>query len=46
VVKRPEKYGGDLHYVSYEAMEADFAEKKLHPMDLKTAAADLHEPDT
>jgi len=40
VIKRPEKYGGDLHYESYEALEADFAEKKLHPMDLKTAAAD------
>lgn len=40
VVKRPEKYGGDLHYESYEALESDFAEKKLHPMDLKTAAAD------
>lgn len=40
VVKRPEKYGGDLHYESYEALEADFGEKKLHPMDLKTAAAD------
>ncbi len=40
VVKRPEKYGGDLHYENYEALEADFAEKILHPMDLKTAAAD------
>jgi tyrosyl-tRNA synthetase len=40
VVKRPEKYGGDLHYENYEALEIDFAEKKLHPMDLKTAAAE------
>jgi tyrosyl-tRNA synthetase len=40
VVKRPEKYGGDLHYESYEALESDFAEKKLHPMDLKTAGED------
>ncbi|MCZ7373135.1 MAG: tyrosine--tRNA ligase [Candidatus Methanoperedens sp.] len=40
VVKRPEKYGGDLRYESYEALEADFAAKKLHPMDLKTAAAE------
>lgn len=38
-VKRSEKYGGDLHYENYEALETDFAEKKLHPMDLKTAAA-------
>ncbi len=38
-VKRPEKYGGDLHYENYEALESDFAEKKLHPFDLKTVAA-------
>ncbi len=39
VVKRPEKYGGDLHYESYEKIESDFALRALHPMDLKTAAA-------
>ncbi len=39
-IKRPEKYGGDLHYESYEAIESDFAAKALHPMDLKAAAAD------
>ncbi|MCX9010128.1 MAG: tyrosine--tRNA ligase [Candidatus Methanoperedens sp.] len=40
VVKRPEKYGGDLRYNSYEALESDFAARKLHPMDLKAAAAE------
>jgi tyrosyl-tRNA synthetase len=40
VIKRPEKYGGNLHYGSYEALEADFAAKALHPMDLKSAAAE------
>lgn len=40
VVKRPEKYGGDLRYENYEMLEADFAVKKLHPMDLKAAAAE------
>lgn len=40
VVKRPEKYGGDLYYSSYEALESDFASKALHPMDLKAAAAE------
>ncbi|HEX7575307.1 MAG TPA: tyrosine--tRNA ligase [Candidatus Methanoperedens sp.] len=40
VIKRPEKYGGNLHYGSYEALEADFAVKALHPMDLKSAAAE------
>ena len=40
VIKRPEKFGGNLHYENYEALEADFATKALHPMDLKTAAAE------
>ncbi len=40
VVKRPEKYGGDLHYNSYEALESDFAARQVHPMDLKAAAAE------
>ena len=39
-IQRPEKYGGDLHYESYEEMEAAFASKELHPMDLKAGAAD------
>lgn len=39
-IKRAEKYGGDLRYESYEALEADFASKALHPMDLKTAAVE------
>jgi tyrosyl-tRNA synthetase len=40
VIKRPEKYGGDLHYENYEALEADFVARTLHPMDLKSAAAE------
>lgn len=40
VVKRPEKYGGNLNYENYEALVADFEGKKLHPLDLKTAAAE------
>ncbi len=39
-IKRPLKYGGDLHYSSYEALESDFAAKGLHPMDLKAAGAE------
>ncbi|KAF7731853.1 hypothetical protein EC973_007684 [Apophysomyces ossiformis] len=35
VAVRPEKYGGNLVYDSYEALEKDFAEKNLHPGDLK-----------
>jgi len=39
-IKRPEKFGGNVSYDSYEKLEKDFAEKKLHPMDLKTAVAE------
>ncbi|MCU4716908.1 tyrosine--tRNA ligase [Halapricum hydrolyticum] len=40
VVERPEKYGGDLVYESYEELEADFVEEELHPQDLKNAAGE------
>ena len=36
-VKRPEKFGGNIRYDSYEKLEKDFEEKKLHPSDLKNA---------
>lgn len=39
-VKRDQKWGGDLVYKSYEELEKDYADKKLHPMDLKNAVAD------
>lgn len=39
-IVRPEKYGGSLHYSTYESLEKDFAEKKLHPLDLKNGVAD------
>lgn len=39
-IKRPEKWGGDLEYNSYEELEKSFMEKKLHPMDLKQSVAD------
>lgn len=38
-VKRPQKFGGDLLFASYEEMERLYLEKKLHPMDLKKAVA-------
>jgi tyrosyl-tRNA synthetase len=40
VVKRPEKWGGNLSYKSYDELEKDFIDKKLHPMDLKQALAE------
>jgi len=39
-IKRLEKFGGDVVYTSYNNLEKDFAEKKLHPMDLKNAVAE------
>ena len=34
-VERPEKFGGNVSYGSYDELEKDFVEKKLHPGDLK-----------
>ncbi|MCE2505259.1 MAG: tyrosine--tRNA ligase [Nitrosopumilaceae archaeon] len=34
-VERPEKFGGNVSYHDYNQIETDFAEKKLHPGDLK-----------
>jgi tyrosyl-tRNA synthetase len=40
VVRRPEKYGGDLEYASYAALEADLESGELHPQDAKDALAE------
>ncbi len=39
-IQRPEKFGGDITYSSYEDLEKDYEDKKLHPMDLKKAVAE------
>jgi tyrosyl-tRNA synthetase len=39
VIERPAKYGGSISYSSYKEVERDFIDKKIHPMDLKNAAA-------
>lgn len=41
VVERPEKWGGTLRFATYTELEAAFAEKKLHPMDLKNTVVIL-----
>ena len=38
-VSRPEKFGGNITYGSYQELETSYLEKKLHPMDLKKATA-------
>ncbi|MDD2823280.1 MAG: tyrosine--tRNA ligase [Candidatus Daviesbacteria bacterium] len=39
-IKRDEKFGGNVTYNSYEDLEKDYQDKKLHPMDLKNAVAE------
>jgi len=39
VIERLKKFGGNLEYSSYEEIEKDFIEKKLHPLDLKNGVA-------
>ncbi len=39
-VKRPEKFGGDATFKTYDEIEKAFVDKKLHPMDLKNALAE------
>ncbi|MEM0079964.1 MAG: tyrosine--tRNA ligase [Nitrososphaerota archaeon] len=39
-IHRPSKYGGDIEYWSYEELEKDYVEGRLHPADLKNAVAE------
>ncbi len=38
-IKRPEKYGGNITYSSYNGLEKDYLEGKLSPPDLKSNVA-------
>lgn len=40
VVKRPEKFGGDVTYTSYEELEKAYVKKELFPLDLKNAVVE------
>ena len=40
VVKRDQKYGGNIEFSTYEEIEERFIKKELHPMDLKKAVAE------
>ena len=35
LIERPEKFGGNISYTNYSQLQSDFAQKKLHPTDLK-----------
>ncbi|KAJ2552442.1 Tyrosine--tRNA ligase cytoplasmic [Coemansia sp. RSA 1933] len=39
VVERPEKFGGNSVFNDYESLERDFADKKVHPGDLKNSVS-------
>ena len=39
-IERPEKYGGNVEYVDFAQLEADFADQRLHPTDLKGAVGE------
>jgi len=39
VIERPEKFGGNVTFKTYQELEDAFIKKQLHPMDLKTAVA-------
>lgn len=38
-IERPEKFGGNIEFKSYFDLESSFAEKKVHPLDLKNTCA-------
>ncbi|GMK58017.1 hypothetical protein CspeluHIS016_0500490 [Cutaneotrichosporon spelunceum] len=39
-IERPEKFGGDLHFSSYQDLEDAYVAEKLHPGDLKSGVTD------
>jgi tyrosyl-tRNA synthetase len=47
-IERPEKYGGPKTFDTFEALEIDYREGRIHPADLKNAVAtsliDILEP--
>lgn len=38
-IERPEKFGGDVSFNTYEELERAFVEGKIHPLDVKNATA-------
>jgi tyrosyl-tRNA synthetase len=42
-IARPEKFGGNLEFNSYEKLEKIYAEGRLHPLDLKNAVTEYLE---
>lgn len=38
-IERPEKFGGNISFKTYDEIEKAFIDKKIHPLDLKSALA-------
>jgi len=38
-IERPEKFGGDMEYGSYQELESAFGSGDVHPADLKSSVA-------
>ncbi|PVU85940.1 hypothetical protein BB559_006730 [Furculomyces boomerangus] len=41
VIERPEKYGGNSTYSNFADLKRDFADRKVHPGDLKSSTAKI-----
>jgi len=39
IISRPQKFGGDISFSNYEELEKKFANKGIHPADLKASLA-------
>ncbi len=39
LISRPQKFGGDISFSNYEELEKKFANKEIHPADLKASLA-------
>ena len=39
-IERPPKYGGPLKFVDFDALESQYREGKVHPLDLKNTVAE------
>jgi tyrosyl-tRNA synthetase len=39
-IGRPEKFGGDIHFSSYQQLEDAYAKEEIHPGDLKSGVTD------
>ena len=39
IIKRPEKFGGNLEFESYKELEKEVTEQSIHPLDVKNSVA-------